>query len=377
MKILQISTYYLPHFGGIEQVVYDFCSILTKHGHTTKVICFNDKPKTLVDTYEGQEIIRVGYKCKLASQAISLRYFFELKKIIKKFRPDVIHIHLPNPLIAIYLLIVNPKCKITLHWHSDIIRQKRLKHLYAPFEKALLKRAEKIVATTQVYAENSDRLYRCMNKVRIIPCMIEDAFLDRMSVDEKNMVSKLKELYKNKKIVFSIGVHREYKGLKYLIEASKYLTYDYIVVIAGTGPLTDSLKALANKLLLQNIHFVGRITDEEKKLYLWAAEVYAFPSITKNEAFGIALAEALYCGLPAVTFTIEGSGVNYVNQDGITGIEVHEFDAKLYAQALMSCTKEKYGANARKWAKEHFTRNAISEKVTTFFEIDCMKTFEQ
>ena len=79
-------------------------------------------------------------------------YFFVLKKVIKDFKPDVIHIHLPNPLIATYLLFARPKCKITLHWHSDIIRQKRLKQFYAPFEKALLKKASKIVATTQVYA---------------------------------------------------------------------------------------------------------------------------------------------------------------------------------------------------------------------------------
>ena len=45
--------------------------------------------------------------------------------------------------------------------------------------------------------------------------------------------------------------------------------------------------------------------------------IFCFPSITRNEAFGIALAEAMYCGKPAVTFTIEGSGVNFVSLDGV------------------------------------------------------------
>lgn len=52
--------------------------------------------------------------------------------------------------------------------------------------------------------------------------------------------------------------------------------------------------------------------------------MFAFPSVTKNEAFGVALAEAMYCYTPAVTFTIEGSGVNWVNLNGITGIEVSQ-----------------------------------------------------
>ena len=47
-----------------------------------------------------------------------------------------------------------------------------------------------------------------------------------------------------------------------------------------------------------------------------------FPSITKNEAFGVVLAEAMYCYTPAITFTIEGSGVNWVNLHQVTGLEM-------------------------------------------------------
>ena len=389
MNILQISTCYLPHYGGIEQVACDLSRILVKQGHRTKVICFNDNPQTVVDSYEGQEVIRIGYRRKLASQAISLRYFFEMRKVIKDFRPDVIHIHLPNPFVAAFLLLANPECRITLHWHSDIIRQKLLRRLYAPFESALLRNAVKIAATTlgdddvsnlallrnavkiaattQIYAENSERLKHYLDKVSVIPCIIADVFLDTMTDKDRHEVARIKERYDGKKIIFSIGVHREYKGLRYLIDAAGYLTDDYEVVIAGSGPLSAALKKQADDLHLRNVHFIGRISDEEKRVYLWASDVYAFPSITKNEAFGIALAEALYCGLPAVTFTIEGSGVNYVNQDGVTGMEVHEFDAEKYAHALMSVSKEKYGENAKQWAKEHFTESAIYEQVKQFF----------
>lgn len=368
MKILQISTYYLPNFGGIEQVAYDFSRVLIKQENKVKIICFNTERKTVTDVYDGVEVIRVGYKHKFASQAISLRYFFELKKIIKEFKPDVIHIHLPNPLIAIYLLFVNQKCRITLHWHSDIVKQKRLKQLYAPFERALLMRADKIVATSMVYAEKSESLKKYLDKVCVIPNIVNGEFLDNLTEKDKAQIEEIHNKYFGKKIVFFIGVHREYKGLRYLIEASRYLPDDYVVIIAGKGPLTETLKQKTSDFGLKNIAFIGRISEEEKKYYLWASDIFAFPSITKNEAFGIALAEALYCGLPAVTFTIEGSGVNWVNQDGVTGIEVKEFDAKEYARGLMNASKEMYGANARKWVMENFTENAIYEKIKIFFE---------
>ena len=44
----------------------------------------------------------------------------------------------------------------------------------------------------------------------------------------------------------------------------------------------------------------------------------------------------MYCYTPAVTFTIKGSGVNWVNLDGVTGIEVPQVgnQDKAYAEAL-------------------------------------------
>lgn len=369
MKILQISTYYPPNFGGIEMVAYDFSRILLKLGHEVKILCFNHMVGNSIDSYEGVEVYRVGYKTKIASQAISIEYYYILKRLIKQYQPDVIHIHLPNPLIATYLLMVKPKCKVTVHWHSDIIRQKLLKCFYNPLEKSILKRADRICATSQIYANKSVSLHDFIDKVTVIPNIVETDFFDNITDLNRQTISEIKQKYKGKKIIFSIGVHREYKGLKYLIEAARYLTDDYAVIIAGKGPLTESLKQQAKTLNINNIEFIGTISDEEKKCYLCSSDIYAFPSISKNEAFGIALAEALYCGLPAVTFTIDDSGVNWVNQNGVTGIEVKDLNSEKYAQALISVSKEKYGKAARDWIKQNFTENAITDNVKLFFEI--------
>lgn len=367
MKILQISTYYLPNFGGIEQVAHDFSKILKKQGNEVRVVCFNSSKNYVEDEYEGIYIYRIGYFEKIASQAISFAYLNKLKKIIKEFDPDVIHIHLPNPLIVFYLNIINPKCKITVHWHSDIVRQKKLKKLYAPVEKKFLKKVCKIIATSSEYIDYSDVLPDYKEKVIVIPNIVNTSFLDNKDND-KDVIKKIKSNYENKKIIFFIGVHRLYKGIIYLVKAAKYLDSNYQVVIAGSGPLTNELKDTANSLGLMNIDFIGRISDQEKRAYLKAAEIFAFPSITKNEAFGIALAEALYCGTPAVTFTIEGSGVNWVNKNGLTGIEVNELDEKKYAEALLKVSKRKYGKNARQWVVDNFTEDKIYTKVKKFFK---------
>jgi len=44
------------------------------------------------------------------------------------------------------------------------------------------------------------------------------------------------------------------------------------------------------------------------------------PSVSRNEAFGLVLVEVLFFGKPLITTNVEGSGMNYVNQDNITGL---------------------------------------------------------
>ena len=55
---------------------------------------------------------------------------------------------------------------------------------------------------------------------------------------------------------------------------------------------------------------------------------------TKNEAFGVALAESMYCYTPSVTFTIPGSGVNWVSPNNVTGLEVPNGDVQAFANAI-------------------------------------------
>lgn len=99
-----------------------------------------------------------------------------------------------------------------------------------------------------------------------------------------------------------------------------------MIYITGTGELTEKLHEEANDD--KKVVFTGRIDDMELKALILASDIFCFPSITKNEAFGLALAEGMYYGKPAVTFTIPGSGVNYVSINGETGIEVENRNVK-------------------------------------------------
>ena len=213
----------------------------------------------------------------------------------------------------------------------------------------LLKRADKIIATSPLYIEGSPYLSRFKNKCIVIPNSINE---NRMRITD-TIVEKVEEIKKQnhkKYICFGVGRHIPYKGFKYLVEASRYLDDRFVIFIGGRGELSNQLRDQAKGD--SKVVFLGRLSDEELIAYYMSMDIFCFPSITKNEAFGIALAEGMYFGKPAVTFHINGSGVNYVNQNNVTGLEVPNCDSRAYASAIKrlaeDCSlREQMGKKAR------------------------------
>ncbi len=364
-KILHIPNYLYPHIGGIEQVARDSMNALQKD-YEQKVICFHSEKKTVIDVVDGVEVTRVGTFAKVASQSLTLSYGKYLKKMMKEFQPDIVIFHYPNPLVGHYLCkyLKHKKFKLILWWHLDITKQKLLGHFFNGQNKKLLKYADKIVATSPNYILGSPWLLPRKDRCEIIPCCINEK---RLEYNETHIskAKEIKELYSGKTICFAFGRHVEYKGLTYLIQASKRLDDSYVFFIGGQGPLTDGLKKEAEGD--SKIIFKGRLSDDDLKAYLLACDIFCFPSITKNEAFGIGLAEAMYYGKPAITFTIAGSGVNYVSLNGVTGLEVENRNVEQYAEAIRELSDKnlasKYGHMAHQRVNDLFTYQSFQNAI--------------
>lgn len=358
-KVLEINNYMYPHIGGIEQTTRDIANVI-EDDYEVKIICFNHEKKTFYDKVDDIDVIRVGCQAKISSQSIALTFGRELKKIMKAYNPDIVIFHYPNPFEAHFLVkyLKHKTFKFVLYYHSDIINQKILGKLFEGQTKKLLKYADRVVSTSPNYIEGSKHLLSVKSKVIVIPSCIDEERL-RYGDEEILRASKLKEKYKDKKLCFAFGRHVTYKGLTYLIKAGDYLSENYMIFIGGKGKLTKELKDEAKNK--NNIKFLGRLSDSDLKSYFIASDVFCFPSITKNEAFGLGLAEALYYGLPAVTFKIEGSGVNFVNLNRVTGLEVENKNSEAFAKAIIDITTSNndYAINAKKRVNELFLKKTF------------------
>ncbi|MGL4955751.1 MAG: glycosyltransferase [Bacteroidales bacterium] len=368
-KILHIPKFFPPHNGGIEDVCKTIVDVLAEVNIEQKIICFNDTPKTQIDVYNNIEIVRVGVWKKIASQSISFAYFKQLKKLITQFKPNYIHFHTPNPFVALLLVLIIPRStKLIVHWHSDIIAQKFLYLLVKPIERRILMRAHKIITTSLPYAQHSRPLSPFLHKARMIQNTINQNNF-QLTNFVQNRVTEIKNLYKEKPLVLFIGRHVAYKGIEFLLQAAAKVHSDVVFLIGGAGTLT---KYLITKNQLTNVHFIGRISEVDLAAYYYAADIFLFPSITKNEAFGIALAEAMYCKTASITFTIEGSGVNWVNLKDTTGLEVENSNVEALAKAI-DCLidnpeqRKIFAKNAKSRVEDLFIVDRIKEDIIELY----------
>lgn len=369
-RVLHISKYYYPYAGGIEDVCYNIVRILEEQKcYQQRVFCFNDAGQTVDELYQGIPITRVGTECVVASQPVSLSYGSELRKVLESFVPDVVHFHAPNPLAAYYLLKMLPAdVRLIVHWHSDIVAQRVIYRLIKGVQTRLLRRSDVILATSPNYIDFSLPLFSFRDKIVVVPNMIDPSKFE-VTLQRMAQIEKIKVQYDNKPIVLFVGRHVPYKGLRYLVEASSIIESDCAIVVGGRGLLTQELRA-DNKS--EKVHFVGRIDDDLLAAYYHAADVFVFPSITKNEAFGVALAEAMYCQTPAVTFTIRGSGVNWVNLKDETGLEVENSNSQALAQAIETLLKDdrrrkEMSQKAKKRIQEMFLIDTVREDVCKLY----------
>lgn len=328
MKVLQLGKFY-PIRGGVEKVMYDLMLGLSSRKINCDMLC------ATTEGYEGGELVINEYakvmavktSVKLASTMLAPSLIFKLKRIAKIY--DVIHIHHPDPMVALALWMSGFKGKVVLHWHSDILKQKNLLKLYQPLQNWLINRADVIVGTTPVYVKESPFLQQVQQKIDYIPIGVPPI------VAREILIHDIKEKYSDKKLIFSLGRLVEYKGYEYLIRAAKELDDSYHIVIGGKGPLQEDLQSLIISLQVQDkVTLYGFMADEDVCAYFHACYLFCLSSIWKTEAFAIVQIEAMSCAKPVISTAIPQSGVSWVNKDGESGLVVKPENPSLIADAI-------------------------------------------
>lgn len=358
IRVLQLGKF-RPVKGGVEKVMYAFMLGLGQRGIYCDMLCASDDDE--VGETELTPYCRI-YKTrtvsKMAATMISPEMITQLRKSCHQY--DIIHIHHPDPMATLALMLSGYKGRVVLHWHSDILKQRALLRLYHPLQKWLINRADVILGTTPVYVEQSHALRKVQGKTSFLPIGV------RQRRAEENLVAMIRNKYPGKKIVYSMGRLVEYKGYEYLIEAATLLPDDYVVLIGGSGPLKGALQKMVKGFLLERkVHILGYIPRELEAAYYGAADVFCLSSVLKTEAYAIVQVEAMSVGCPVVATNIPGSGVSWVNQHGVSGLNVEPRSSRDLAEAIQQiCDNPDLHSRYSQGALHRYERNFTLDAMT-------------
>lgn len=365
MKILQVGKFW-PVLGGVEKVMYDLALGLSGRGIECDMLCAAcEGPTQVIPLNPKCRVIAVNTLVKANSTMLSPAMIGRLRAIAADY--DIIHIHHPDPMAAVALWLSGYKGRVVLHWHSDILRQRILKRLYFPLQRWLLRRADTVVCTSPNYAEGSSELRHFAGKLQCVPIGVAPVHPDRQRAAE---ISRDVE---GRKVIFSLGRLVPYKGYHNLVLAARDLPDDYLVVIAGAGPLEQELKKLiADNGLESKVKMLGRISDNERDAWMAAASVFCLPSVEKTEAFGVVLIESMSIGLPLITTIIPGSGTSWVNADGVSGITVERNNPAEIARAAVEIIDDRerhdrFRAGSLKRWEDKFTLDRFIDNIIELY----------
>ncbi len=377
MRVLHIGKYFSPFKGGVEYVTQSIAEYTAKVGHAVRVLVHKHDRKREDDLEEAGNgsVVRVPIWGTLLFTPIAPFYAYYLWRELTR-RPDVIHIHMPNP-SAFWLLLFPSarRAKWLVHWHSDVIDEqaslalKLFYRAYRPFEYWLLGKSDAIICTSPGYANNSSALRAFRHKIHVVPLGIEVGRAPRMETPSEDQPLDSITL-------LTVGRLTYYKGHRYLLEAISQLKKQGINVIwniVGTGEELNRLqKQSASLNLTENVRFLRRLDDRQLEEQFKRCDVFCLPSIERTEAFGIVLLEAMRASKPCIVTDVPGSGMNFVVEHEETGLVVKRANAEALATAVMNLVNEPrqlqaYGRAGRKRLEKVFDADVVNEQMLEIY----------
>jgi glycosyltransferase involved in cell wall biosynthesis len=298
MKILLLISEVPPIKSGVARVADQLGRGLEERGHEIDILSRRDIPY-----YERGEI-------RLSSMPL------QLPGMRARFTEyDVIHLHGPVPTFSDVFLISGlkgltwgrPKLVYTYHAPIDLrgFPWGLLTRPYNAVQEWLARLADHVVVMTPGYGQRLSR-YVPAEKLSVIPWGVDyDRFYAAAEKPEQPFT------------VVYLGQIRPYKGLPVLLQAADGLKNLRLWVI-GEGHQATEYQRMAEEMDLPDVTFWGGLPDGEMIDLLSQSHVLVLPSVTRSEAFGIALLEGMAAGnvpvashLPGVADLIGNEGFTY------------------------------------------------------------------
>ena len=297
MKILYVITGLSQ--GGAERVVCDLADAMCKKGNEVQIVYLTGEILTLPIS-KKIKIIKIG----LNSIASLPKSYLKLRRVIRNFRPDVVHAHMVHANILTRLVRTTTsmnKLICTAHSSNEggVIRMlsyrvtDRLANLTTNVSNTA------VAAFEAKHAVPKNSMLTVYNGV--------DFTNFTYSPDAKDIIVKELSLDSNTKIILAVGRFNASKNYFNLLSAinliKDQLNISFVLLIAGDGELRFEIeKEITNLGISNNVLLLGRRDDIP--LLMSACDVFVLSS--DYEGLPTVLIEALACQAQVVSTDVSG-----------------------------------------------------------------------
>jgi phosphatidylinositol alpha-mannosyltransferase len=362
MKIGLVCPYIYPAGGGVAQHVQYLYHGLRQRGHDVRILTASHGPQR---ASEG-DIIRLGVgvsvpiNASVGTLTFSPRYLSQIGSMLQRERFDVLHFHEPFvPFLSLFLLRESESVNIaTFHAYAGFSPS------YEFGSRALQGYASKLhgrIAVSAAARHFIDRFFP--GDYKVIPNGVD---VQRFATAVP--IARWQDGTPN---VLFVGRHEPRKGLLDLLKAHRILRKTGSgsrLLIVGSGPQEREARRYVATRGLQEVEFLGRVTDTEKAQLFRTADVYASPA-TGGESFGIVLLEAMAAGTPIVCSDIHGyKGVVRRGREGLLVSPREPRELALAIDRLLRdpALREQMGAAGQARAEE-FSWPRVTAKVEDYY----------
>jgi glycosyltransferase involved in cell wall biosynthesis len=380
MKIMVVTPYFYPHIGGAENYAYNIAKGLKEEYNWEIVVITSnhEEKKYIEEKIDGIKIYRLSRWFKISNTPINPMWYFQIKNIIKKEKPDVINAHTPVPFISDVAARVCNNIPFILTYQNDLTKGNIFLNLlcklyYFTIGNDTLNISDKIIVTSKYYAQNSNYLRKYFKELGIVHPGV-DVLKFNLNVNK----GYLKKRYGNHHFALFVGQLDKthiHKGINYLLGAISLVKKEFeniVLLVVGKGDNIKNYKNYAQKLSIEkNVIFTGFVPIDKLPEYYAGSNVTILPTLNNSEGFGLVLIEAGACGKPVIGTNV--GGIPSVISDQKTGLLVPPKDSEALAKAIIKILKDpklakKMGENGYKNVKENFIWDKQIEKTKKIIE---------
>ncbi len=311
---------------------------LSRNGNTVH-LCYVSNQKPSIDKFDDKVFL---HELKFPAPFGYYLNVYQLRKIIKNIKPDIINAHYASGYGTLGRLTGFSPYLISVYG-GDVYDFPYLGRINMKIIRKNLRAAEAIASTSYAMARQTSKL---------IDCRTEDIYITPFGVDTQQFckMNITKDVDKRDRIVIgSIKKLSPKYGIKYGILAINYLVNNLLdenernmkikYLIYGEGPERNELEQLVEDLNLQNIvEFKGRIPNKLVPEALNEFDIFLGTSILDSESFGVAVVEAMACEVPVIVTDVDG--FYEVVDGGKYGIMVQRKDYEAMAKQIYKLIKD-------------------------------------